>query len=87
MRLKFITKEKNEDDEVIELEVIIGIRDASETGWFELSDKNTGGDIWYEEGALWFNGKDLIEYDGVSILPACISNKLTEFGYEIKTSK
>lgn len=64
----------------IELEVFIGI--DGETGWFELCDTETGGDEWYAEGGLWFEGKILTDYDGVFALPVCIIEKLKELGYD-----
>ena len=68
----------------IKLKVTIGIVEVEETGWFILRDKQTGGDIWFAEGGLWFNGKELTEYDGVSELPKCITQKLIELGYQIR---
>ena len=64
----------------IELEVTIGIDD--ESGWFEFYDTETGGDDWYAEGGLWFEGKELTDYDGVFALPVCIIEKLRELGYD-----
>jgi hypothetical protein len=69
-------------EENIELNVTIGIDDADGTGWFELYDEETGGDEWYGEGGLWFDGKELIDYDGVFSLPVCVINKLKELGYD-----
>lgn len=66
----------------IELEVTIGIREDEGTGWFELYDIETGGDDWYADGGLWFNGKELTDYDGVFSLPVCIIEKLKELGYD-----
>ncbi len=69
-------------EENIELNVTIGIDDADGTGWFELYDEETGGDEWYGEGGLWFDGKELTDYDGVFALPVCVINKLKELGYD-----
>ena len=69
-------------EENIELSVTIGIRDTDVSGWFELYDTETGGDEWYGEGGLWFEGKELTDYDGVFSLPGCIINKLKELGYD-----
>jgi len=69
-------------EENIELNVTIGINDADGTGWFELYDTETGGDEWYGEGGLWFDGKELTDYDGVFALPVCVINKLKELGYD-----
>lgn len=68
------------EQENIELSVTIGI--DGETGWFEIYDTDTGGDEWYGEGGLWFEGKHLTDYDGVFSLPICIVNKLKELGYD-----
>lgn len=66
----------------VKLDVTIGIQDDGESGWFEIYDQKTGGEKWYAEGGLWFNGKKLIEYDGVFELPEFIIKKLEEWGYE-----
>jgi len=66
----------------IELSVEIGIKDDGD-GWFELYDIESGGDEWYAEGGLWFDGKTLTDYDGVFALPKCIEDKLEELGYDL----
>lgn len=66
----------------IELWVTIGIREEDGSGWFELFDTETGGEEWYAEGGLWFDGKELTDYDGVFALPVCIIEKLKELGYD-----
>lgn len=73
----FVTIKKQKD---IELSVSIGV--AEGIGWFELYDTGTGGNDWYAEGQLWFEGKVLTDYDGVFALPICITNKLEELGYD-----
>lgn len=47
-------------------------------GGFELDG---GSDDWYAEGGLWFEGMDLVDYDGVFELPKTIIDKLQELGY------
>jgi hypothetical protein len=66
----------------IELYVTIGIREDEGTGYFELYDTETGGEDWYAEGGLWFDGKELTDYDGVFALPECIIEKLKELGFD-----
>jgi hypothetical protein len=69
---------KNEEGVI--LNVTIGIRDEDE-GWFECySDDGE----WYAEGCLWFDGKELTDYDGVFSLPDFIMDKLEEMGYDVK---
>lgn len=60
----------------------IGFHEGEETGWFEFYDKATKGDRWYAEGGLWFEGKKVIDYDGVFDLPHFIVKKLIQEGYE-----
>jgi hypothetical protein len=88
MKHEFIAKESLSLDnsfgtikkqENIELSVTIGLNEGG--GWFELYDTETGGDEWYAEGGLWFDGKELTDYDGVFSLPVCIIEKLKELGY------
>lgn len=66
-------------DDVL-LDVTIGIKD-DDYGYFELYDIASGGDHWYAEGGLWFDGKVLTDYDGVFELLPCITQKLNELGY------
>lgn len=66
----------------VELDVTIGITEEDEYGWFEFYDTETGGDDWYAEGGLWFEGKVLTDYDGVFALPVCITDKLRELGFD-----
>ena len=75
----FITL-KAEDD--IALEVTVGIKDDG-YGWFEFYDIESGGEEWYAEGGLWFDGKELTDYDGVFSLPSFVSEKLKEWGYDV----
>lgn len=76
----FMTVKEQKD---VELNITINIFDA-ERGSFELYDEETEGEEWYAEGGLWFNGKDLIDYDGVFALPKVIEDKLTEMGYNLE---
>jgi hypothetical protein len=75
-----------EQDQII-LSVTIGINDDGDYGCFELFDDATGGDDWYAEGGLWFDGKELTDYDGVFGLPLCIIEKLEELGYDAEYAK
>lgn len=76
---------REQDD--ITLSVTIGINEGEDYGWFELYDDATGGDDWYAEGGLWFEGKELTDYDGVAGLPVCIIKKLEELGYNCEYAK
>ena len=49
--------------------------------WFEMHDEESGGEDFYAEGVLEFNGKRLTGYDGVFELPDEIVNKIVELGY------
>ena len=51
-------------------------------GSFEVFDEATGGGEWYAEGGLWFEGKKLVDYDGVFSLPQCILDCLRENGFD-----
>jgi len=63
-------------------EFTIGLRD-DETGYFEWYDIESGGIEYYCEGGLWFDGKNLTDYDGVFDLSHCIKQKLVELGYNL----
>ena len=68
-------------EEGIEIDVTVGINDE-DSGWFELYDIETGGEEWYAEGGIEFDGMDIVGYDGVFELPDFIVNKLVELGYK-----
>jgi len=69
------------------LNVIMEIDEKCDCGWFELYDDATGGYDWHADGGLWFDGKELIDYDGVAGLPLCIINKLEELGFDAEYAK
>ena len=50
---------------------------ADGNGWFTID----GGSEWYAEGGLWFEGKNLVDYDGVFNLAAEIVELLENNGY------
>jgi hypothetical protein len=64
----------------VKLSVTVGIKDQH-SGWFEIYDIKTGGEVWYAEGGLDFDGMDLVGYDGCFDLPNVIVDKLKELGY------
>jgi hypothetical protein len=53
---------------------LIKISPTTEYGYFENQD--TGG-----EGGLWFDGNELIDYDGVYELPKAVYSALKGAGY------
>ena len=67
--------------ETTNVEVIVRLN--GERGSFEFYDEETGGENWYAEGGLWFNGKELVDYDGIFELPKFVADKLEELGYDI----
>jgi hypothetical protein len=69
------------DDE--EMEITVGVDDDSQYGYFEMYDTKTGGERFYAEGGLWFNGKELTDYDGVFELSQHVMSKLKEWGYDV----
>jgi hypothetical protein len=75
----FMTIKEHSD---VKLHITIGIN-SDDYGWFELYDEETGGEEWYAEGGLWFDGKVVTEYDGVFCLPDSIVKKLVELGYDV----
>lgn len=64
------------------VEVEFSIHLGGDYGSFEIYDIYSGGENWYSEGGLWFEGITLIDYDGVSELPSEIINKLKELGVD-----
>ena len=75
-------------DNSVALEVTVGVEIDEQyhvpvRGWFEVSDIETGGNEWYAEGSLGFDGNQVIDYDGVFALPTTVTNKLKEWGYDV----
>ena len=66
-----------------ELEVTVGYNSEKEYGWFELYDTATSGERFYGEGGMWFNGKELVDYDGVFELSKHVSDKCKEWGLDM----
>mgnify|MGYP003339668140 CR=1 FL=1 len=69
------------EDNGVELEVTVAINNPG-YGWFEFYDVESGGDEWYAEGGIWFQGNQVTGYDGVFCLPEVVVNKLKEWGYD-----
>jgi hypothetical protein len=61
----------------------IGYRDDREYGWFEVFDKESGGDEFYAEGGLWFKDDELVDYDGVFSLSLSVIDWLETEGFDI----
>ena len=57
---------------------------STERGWFEMYDLESGGDDYYAEGGLWFDGRELIDYDGVFQLDENIEKWLKRNGAKIE---
>lgn len=70
-----------DEESKVELHITIGIK-SDTYGWFELYDVKSGGNDWYAEGGLWFDGKEVTDYDGVFCLSSYIVDKLKEMGYD-----
>lgn len=64
----------------VKLNCTIGIR-SHDYGWFEIFDEETGGNEWHAEGGLWFEGKNVTDYDGVFALSSGVIELLKENGY------
>ena len=54
---------------------------STTSGGFEVYDEESGGDEWHAEGGLWFDNKDVTDYDGVFRLPNGVLELLKENGY------
>ena len=52
-------------------------------GNFEFYDLKTGGNEWYAEGSLYFEDKELIDFDGCFDIPNPMKDKLIELGYSV----
>ncbi len=54
-----------------------------EHGWFEIYDEESGGEDYYAEGGLSFDGNKLYDYDGVFSLDDEVLKCLKEWGADV----
>ena len=47
-------------------------------GSYEIWDRDSGGYVFYEEGQLIFEDDELIDYDGMAVLPESIINEIAK---------
>lgn len=52
-------------------------------GYFEGYNVTRGAEDFHVEGCLWFEGKMLVDYDGVFCLPCEVENALKDLGYDL----
>lgn len=55
----------------------------NERGWFEVYDDESGGEDYYGEGGLSFDGNKLYDYDGVFSLDDEVLKCLKEWGADV----
>ena len=73
-RIEFIREYPSGSRRKYDLQVVVDTDQADQQGWFELYDTDTGGENHHEEGGLWFNDRELVDYDGTP----CIHEKVLE---------
>ena len=71
----------------VEIEICVWIHDKEESGGFEFYDTETGGNDWYASGGLWFEGKELTDYDGVFSLSPHVIKLLEKNGFDCSYAK
>mgnify|MGYP003110476541 CR=1 FL=1 len=62
------------------MEYNVGWIKEEERGWFEMYDEDSGGEDYYGEGMLEFNGNKLVGYDGVFSLDENIIDCVKKMG-------
>ena len=65
------------------MEYNVGWDKDKERGWFEMYDVESGGDDYYGEGGLWFDGDELTDYDGVFSLDENVIQCLKDWGANV----
>ena len=80
LETSYAVLDKSENEE---MEITVAVDDEKQYGYFEMYDTETGGERFYAEGGLWFEGKTLTDYDGVFELSQHVMNKLKEWGYDV----
>ena len=61
-------------DKDAEMDLEVSIDTEREYGHFELYDVDEGGMLYHEEGGLWLEGRELVDYDGTP----CIHDKVLD---------
>jgi hypothetical protein len=75
----------SQDKVLLDVEINIEqTTDGEYYGNFEMYDIETGGEDWYAEGVLEFEGESLTGYDGVFNLPYFIVERIEEQGFKIE---
>jgi hypothetical protein len=65
------------------MEYHVGWDKEREHGWFEVYDEESGGEDYYAEGGLSFDGNKLYDYDGVFSLDDEVLKCLKEWGADV----
>ena len=65
------------------MEYHVGWDKGREHGWFEIYDEESGGEDYYAEGGLSFDGNKLYDYDGVFSLDDEVLKCLKEWGADV----
>ena len=54
----------------------IGIDAAAQYGYFENDRTGSGGGLWFSDG-------ELVDYDGVAVLPRSVAEAIAEAGFKV----
>ena len=58
------------------------LQNNTSNGYFEGYNVTDGAEDFHVEGGLWFEGKVLVDYDGVFCLPKEVEDTLKEMGFD-----
>ena len=78
MQREYNAVKSNEDTESEPEEIIEEYDSGDDDGLFDEDDEET-----YMEGGIWFDGKQIEDYDGCFELPEEVVAALNELGYSI----
>ena len=74
-------------DKDAEMQLEVNIDTEREYGHFELYDVDEGGMLYYEEGGLWFEGKELVDYDGTPCIHDRVLDILDEWDIDTQNMR
>ena len=86
-RIEFIREYPSGTRRKYDLQVSVDTDGADQQGWFELYDTDTGGQNHYEEGGLWFNDRELVDYDGTSVIDDELLDILDEWDFNTENMR
>ena len=86
-RIEFIREYSSGTRRKYDLQVSVDTDQSDQQGWFELYDTDTGGEYHHTEGGLWFNDRELVDYDGTAVIDDELLDILDEWDFNTENMR